>query len=129
MHTRLIFLIAPAVMLYATVASAPGTQAPDPQAKAQIDLGRKVYAGNPGGALCVVCHGPAGKGIPGAGPDLTDAAWVNGDGSPAFLREVISTGVPAPKQSATAMPPFGGGKLNKQQVEAVATYIASLAKK
>ena len=67
-----------------------------------------------------------GKGIPGAGPDLTDSIWLHGDGSPAFLREVVTTGVSAPKQSATVMPPKGGGKLNAQQIEAVIAYIGSL---
>ena len=119
---RLILLITSALIF---VAVAAGSQDPPPS-KAQIDLGRKVYAGNPGGAMCVVCHGPAGKGIPGAGPDLTDDSWIHGDGSPEFLRQIISTGVPAPKHTATVMPPFGGGKLNRQQVEVLAAYVWSL---
>jgi mono/diheme cytochrome c family protein len=38
----------------------------------------------------------------------------------------VATGVAKPKQSAAAMPPMGGAKLDATQVRAVAAYIASL---
>ena len=92
----------------------------------QVALGKKVYEGKSGGALCMGCHGAQARGMPGAGPDLTDAAWLHGDGSPEFLKTIITTGVAKPKKSAAIMPAKGGAPLSAQQVEAVAAYISSL---
>jgi mono/diheme cytochrome c family protein len=91
-----------------------------------IDAGKSVYGGRAGGALCFTCHGPAGKGIPGLGPDLTDAGWLHGDGGFEFLQQIVRTGVQKPKQSMTIMPPMGGGKLSPEQLAALAAYLKSL---
>lgn len=91
-----------------------------------LALGRKVYEGKSGGAMCVTCHGPQARGVAGVGPDLTDETWLHGDGSPEFLRSVIASGVMKPKKTAAVMPPKGGGNLNAEQVDAVAAYVASL---
>ena len=88
--------------------------------------GRRVYEGKVGGALCVTCHGPQAKGVPGIGPDLTDGSWLHGDGSLASIRTIIRAGVTAPKKTAAIMPPYGGSPLDANQLEAVATYIHSL---
>lgn len=55
---------------------------------------------------------PQAKGAPGLGPDLTDNTWLHGDGSEAFLRTIIRSGVTKPKKSTAVMPPAGGGNLN-----------------
>ena len=93
-----------------------------------LALGRRVYDGKAGGALCATCHGPQAKGVPGLGPDLTDGTWLHGDGSVLFLRDVIGKGVLKPKKTTAVMPPYGGGKLNAAQVDAVAAYVRSLQK-
>ena len=93
-----------------------------------IALGRKVYDGKAGGAMCATCHGSQAKGVPGLGPDLTDATWLHGDGSVVFLRNIIQSGVTKPKKSAAVMPPNGGGNLNASQLDAVAAYVGSLQK-
>jgi cytochrome c oxidase cbb3-type subunit I/II len=41
--------------------------------------------------ICAVCHGPEGKGIPPAFPDLTDNVWIHGN-SPAQVYHQISEG-------------------------------------
>lgn len=41
--------------------------------------------------VCAVCHGPEGKGIPPAFPDLTDDVWIHGN-SPAQVYHQISEG-------------------------------------
>ncbi|MBK6284015.1 MAG: c-type cytochrome [Draconibacterium sp.] len=41
--------------------------------------------------VCAVCHGPEGKGIPPAFPDLTDNEWIHGN-SPAQVYHQISEG-------------------------------------
>jgi len=88
--------------------------------------GKRVYDGKAGGALCFTCHGPAGKGIPGLGPDLSDAKWLHGDGGFVFLQQIVKTGVAKPKQSVIVMPPLGGGKLSDAQIVALAAYLRSL---
>ena len=99
-------------------------QAPSP---AMLALGDSVFHGRAGAALCYVCHGPAGKGVTGLGPNLTDTEWLNGDGSVAFIEKTVETGVPKPKKAPAPMPPKGGGQLNEVQVKAVAAYVYSLS--
>lgn len=98
-------------------------QAQDP---ATIALGKSVFEGRSGGAICFTCHGMNAKGTPGLGPDLTDKSWLHGDGSRAFVDSIVRSGVPKPKQSAAPMPPMGGAKLTDEQVKAVVAYIQSL---
>ena len=100
----------------------------DTVAAGDLALGRKVYEGRPGGAMCVTCHGPQAKGVTSLGPDLTDGTWLHGDGGAAFLRTIIRTGVMKPKKSGAVMPPNGGGNLNAAQLDAVAAYVQSLQK-
>lgn len=94
---------------------------------AMLALGDSVFHGKVGAALCYVCHGPAGKGVTGLGPNLTDKEWTNGDGSVAFIVKTVTEGVPKPKKFPAPMPPKGGGTLNESQVSAVAAYVHSLS--
>ena len=125
----------PVVAALAVLLTSRGTEAPaarDPAADTtsagDAVLGRKVFEGKSGGALCVACHGPQAKGVPGIGPDLTDDTWLHGDGSAEFVQKIVREGVTKPKKVSAVMPPQGGGKLSTVQVEAVAAYIASLRK-
>lgn len=102
--------------------------APAPAASpAELALGDSVFRGRVGGALCYVCHGPAGKGVSGLGPNLTDQEWVNGDGTLAFIEKVVEEGVAKPKKMAAPMPPKGGGQLTAPQIKAAASYVYSLS--
>ncbi|HVY90181.1 MAG TPA: c-type cytochrome [Hyphomonadaceae bacterium] len=89
-----------------------------------IAAGDKVYHST----TCVACHGPDGKGT-GVGPDLTDAAWLWGDGSPAAIAKVTNEGVPAPKEFRSPMPPGGGTPLAANDLSAVSAYVWSLSHK
>ncbi|HEY5544609.1 MAG TPA: c-type cytochrome [Gemmatimonadaceae bacterium] len=102
-------------------------QAPDGASPAVLALGDSVFHGKVGGALCYVCHGPAGKGVTGLGPNLTDKEWVNGDGTLAFIEKVVNEGVAKPKKMPAPMPPKGGGTLNDAQIKAAAAYVFSLS--
>lgn len=97
-----------------------------PDSLSLVARGRTVFEGKQGGALCVSCHGPKGKGVPGLGPDLTDATWLHGDGGAEFLRAIIRTGVAKPKAGVLTMPPLGGGRLDDEQLAALAAYVLSL---
>lgn len=97
--------------------------------KATLLLGEKIFKGVAAHGICFTCHGANAKGIPGLGPDLTDKVWLHGDGSVAFIKTLVRTGVPKPKKSPATMPPFGGSPLVEPQLEAVAQYVHSLSNK
>ena len=52
----------------------------------RIALGKEKFT-----ALCSSCHGVQGQG--GIGPNLTDAYWIHGDGSPEENLKVIKKGI------------------------------------
>ena len=123
-----VFLRGVLLATVAVVGSVPAPQATADQAPtpAMIALGDSIFHGKVGAALCYVCHGPAGKGVSGLGPNLTDKEWLNGDGSLAFIVKTVTEGVAKPKKAPAPMPPKGGGQLNEAQINAVAAYVHSL---
>ncbi len=118
-----------AVTVRPAVAQHPTAPAPGPSAitPAMITLGDSVFHGTAGGGTCAVCHGANAKGTPGLAPDLTDAKWLNGDGSYGFIVGVVQKGVAEPKESPAPMPPLGGANLSAEQVRAVAAYVYALS--
>lgn len=90
---------------------------------AMLSEGAAVFKG-PG--MCVVCHGPEGKGA--VGPNLTDAIWIHSRGTYDEIVRQVTTGVTA-KESTTGvpMPPKGGSAISEAQVKAVAAYVWSLS--
>lgn len=92
-----------------------------------VALGEQVFKGKVGGAVCTTCHGPGAKGMKGLGPNLTDGTWLHGNGSVAFLKSIIRSGVPNPKEASAPMPPYGGTPLKAEHLEAVAAYVYSLS--
>ncbi|MGH7637352.1 MAG: c-type cytochrome [Gemmatimonadaceae bacterium] len=91
-----------------------------------LALGRQIFQGQAAGGLCQTCHGMDAKGTQ-LGPDLTDANWLNTDGTLAGITQVIRTGVATPKQYPGPMPPMGGSQLTDDQITAVAEYVKSLS--
>lgn len=88
--------------------------------------GDSIFHGLAAGGTCQTCHGVDAKG--GAlAPDLTDATWLHGDGSTAFVVRIVTSGVAAPKQSRAPMPPLGGASLSPADVQAVAAYVSALS--
>ena len=74
---------------------------------------------------CYTCHGPDAKGTALA-PNLTDAEWINVDGTFQAIQQVVTTGVATPKQHPAPMPAMGGVQLSDDQVRQVAAYVWSL---
>ena len=103
--------------------AAGGAQSPQ-----QVALGDSIFHGQVAGGTCTACHGQDAKGTAIA-PDLTDAKWINGDGSYDFIVHTVTTGVPKPKEHPAPMPPKGGATLSDDQVKAVAAYVFSLSHK
>lgn len=87
-----------------------------------IHPGQTVYDG-----LCLTCHQPGGKGLPGVYPPLEGSEWVSGD--PGKLIKILLHGMAGPIQVAgqtygvavpLPMPPMG---LDDQQLADVLTYV------
>lgn len=89
-----------------------------------VALGDSIFHGQAAGGICYTCHGPDAKGTQ-LGPNLTDAEWLNGDGSQEFIVTTVRNGVPTPKKYPGMMSPMGQ-TLTPDQVRAVAAYVFSL---
>lgn len=78
---------------------------------------------------CMRCHGEGGSGGRWA-PDLTDAEWVQGDGSLENIGEIIFWGVRrrdfADPTRRFEMNPAGGMDLEMEQIAALTAYVWSL---
>lgn len=113
-----------------TKAAAPAPQAapaaqvqlPAGVTQAMVDEGKKIFDG-----ACFACHGQGGAGGPLA-PKLADKEWLNIDGSYDAIVNVVSKGVPQPKQFPAPMPPKGGAAISDEQVRAVAAYVYSISR-
>jgi mono/diheme cytochrome c family protein len=113
----------------ATAAVPPGQQPPAPSAGGaptpqMIALGDSIFRGQAAGGLCHTCHGQDAKGTQ-LGPNLTDAEWLNSDGSYQGIVNTIMSGVATPKKFPGVMLPRGGSPLTDDQVRAVAAYVDS----
>ncbi|HSJ32039.1 MAG TPA: c-type cytochrome [Longimicrobiales bacterium] len=85
--------------------------------------GQKIFQGK---GLCYACHGKDARGTPLA-PNLTDGEWLNIDGSLPAIVALIKSGVPKPVKHPAPMPPMGGAKLSKDEIDAVAAYVKGLS--
>lgn len=122
-RTLMVSVVASGLLMVAP-SRAAGQALPDGVTEAMIEEGGSLFSG---AALCSVCHGPGGTGMPGLGPNLTDDEWLHGDGTFDFLVVRITTGVPADEsKGGLAMAPRGGSSLTDEQVRAVAAYVWSL---
>lgn len=91
---------------------------------AQVGDGRNIFhnAGN-----CYLCHGDNGGGTTSA-PNLTQGPWLHIDGSFDAIVQLVTTGVPMPKQFAGFMPPRGGATLSVDQIRWVAGYVFTISR-
>lgn len=122
MRTRVVLLLASAVVLGGRPAVAQAAAAVTP---AEIAQGDSIFHG-PGN--CYACHGTNAQGA--VGPNLTDAEWIHSDGSYDAIVKQVTTGVPqSESKSGIPMPPKGGSTITDDQVKAVAAYVYSLSHK
>jgi mono/diheme cytochrome c family protein len=121
-------------------AAAPAAPAPAPAGGADLSgvtlpagvTQEMVQAGQTawGTAVCAACHGPQATGVQNMAPDLTDATWINIDGSYESIVKTINEGVAKPKEHPTPMPPKGGNTaMTDQQVKELAAYIYAMSHK
>jgi glucose/arabinose dehydrogenase/cytochrome c5 len=117
---------APLASAPAPVYAEPAPQAADAGAlptppgatAAQVTAGMALFKGK----TCAACHGAdaAGGSI---GPPLNTGSPIWTDGSLASIKDLISKGVPTPKQYRSPMPPMGGAQLSDDDLNAVAAYV------
>ncbi len=103
---------APAAETAGALPTPPGATA------AQVTAGMALFKGK----TCAACHGAdaAGGSI---GPPLNTGSPIWTDGSLAQITDVITKGVPTPKQYRSPMPPLGGAGLSPDELNAVAAYV------
>lgn len=87
-----------------------------------VTAGQQIFTST---GNCYTCHGPDAKGTQLA-PNLTDAEWINIDGTFASIQENVRNGVPQPKQHPAPMPAMGGAALSDDQIRQVSAYVWSL---
>lgn len=110
----------------AASAAAPVSWEPSAITPQMVALGDSLFHGLIGATSCQACHGADGKQATVA-PDLTDAEWLHSDGSWEGIHTTIKSGVMAPKQFQSIMPPYGGAPLTLPQSRAVAAYVYKLS--
>ena len=88
-----------------------------------VTQGQQIFSGQ---GNCFTCHGPDAKGTQLA-PNLTDAEWLNSDGTFEAVVQTIAVGVPTPKQHPAPMPAKGGSSITDDQIKAVAAYVYSIS--
>ena len=76
---------------------------------------------------CAGCHGAAGEGVDGLGPNLRDEAWLHG-GSRREIRAVIAQGAPAARGGFSVMMPAYGGQLDAGQLAQLTAYVWTLSR-
>ena len=97
--------------------------APEGATQEMVTAGQAIFTGK---GMCMSCHGPTATGTPLA-PNLTDSEWLNISGEYAEIQNLVRTGVPAPKQHPSPMPPMGGAQLTDQEIQQVAAFVYSLS--
>ena len=102
--------------------SQPAGTPPEGATAEDITAGQQIFTST---GNCYTCHGPDAKGTQLA-PNLTDAEWINIDGTFAAIQQNVRTGVPQPKQHPAPMPAMGGATLTDDQVRQVSAYVWSL---
>jgi cytochrome c oxidase cbb3-type subunit I/II len=86
--------------------------------EADLAAAKQIYS-----TVCAVCHGPEGKGIPPAFPDLTDNEWIHGN-SPAQVYHSIAEG-----NIAKGMIPYKNMYSEKQITQLTSYILLQLNKK
>jgi cytochrome c oxidase cbb3-type subunit I/II len=85
--------------------------------EADLAAAKQIYL-----SVCAVCHGPEGKGIPPAFPDLTDDEWIHGN-SPAQVYQSIAEG-----NIAKGMIPYKN-QYSEKQITQLTSYVLTVLNK
>ena len=91
--------------------------------RADSAQGEALYRG---AGSCQSCHGARGEGVTGLGNELNDASWLHGDGSPAFIQNVVLNGIARPKTTLRGMPAYAS-RMSVADAARIASYVYALA--
>lgn len=98
---------------------------PDGVTAEMVAEGRALFGAK---GNCWACHGRNAAGGPLA-PDLTDSEWLHvADGAYDAIVELITAGVPTPKEHPAPMPPKGGSQVSNDEIRALAAYLYALSR-
>jgi cytochrome c oxidase cbb3-type subunit 3 len=86
--------------------------------KLMLDEGLMSDAKGLFGLRCAPCHGDRAQGV--IGPNLTDAAWIHGDGTLSAIYQVVDNGV-----AAKGMPAWGR-QLNPIELRKLVAFVGTL---
>lgn len=106
------------------LASASGDDEALPVPAADSAAGDALFRGV---GRCAGCHGAAGEGVDGLGPDLRDEAWLHG-GTRREIQAVIARGAPTARGGFTVMMPAYGGQLDATQLAQLTAYVWTLSR-
>lgn len=90
---------------------------------ADSTAGHAIFHGK---GRCFTCHGERGQGTPRLGSTLADDSWLSGNGSLAWIADVIEHGVAIPAATSAAMPAYSG-MLSAREIELAAAYVYTLS--
>jgi glucose/arabinose dehydrogenase/cytochrome c5 len=99
----------------------PGTTRQD------VALGQRIFLGQTAGGTCSACHGSDARGGPQA-PSLVSGHYFVGNGTFQSIKQVVTDGVPRPRDYEVPMPPKGGAPLSDSDVNAVAAYVWAIGR-
>jgi mono/diheme cytochrome c family protein len=81
-----------------------------------------------GDGRCAKCHGSDAKGTQ-KGPGLAaPKKWININGEYDQIVDVVTKGVPEPKEHSAPMPAKGKAQLSDDDVRAVSAYVWSISR-
>jgi mono/diheme cytochrome c family protein len=107
----------------ATAPAGTATTLPAGVTAEMVTQGQQIFSGK---GNCFTCHGQDAKGTQLA-PNLTDATWLNSDGTFEAVKQTIAVGVPTPKEHPAPMPAKGGSSITDDEVHQVAAYVYSIS--
>jgi mono/diheme cytochrome c family protein len=81
-----------------------------------------------GSGRCFRCHGVDAQGSPKAPGLRAPKRWIDIGGEYEEIVQLVTRGVPEPKEHAAPMPPRGNAKLSDADVRDVAAYVWSISR-
>jgi mono/diheme cytochrome c family protein len=100
------------------------TALPPNVTQAMVQQGDVLFHGQ---GRCFKCHGSDAKGTAKA-PGLTaPKKWININGNYEQIVQVVTNGVPEPKEHSSPMPAKGKANLSDDEVHAVSAYVWSIS--
>ena len=105
-------------------ANGASTALPSNVTQAMVQRGDVLFHGE---GKCFKCHGNDAKGTPKAPGLVAPKRWINVGGNYEQIVQVVTDGVPEPKEHQAPMPAKGKANLSDDDVRAVSAYVWSIS--